>query len=584
MPTDTRTNSSAENSIVGMIAAHPCDAMALAAHSFRLTYGQLNERSAALAHGLQLLGVGPGVPIGVFANRKPAGVVGALAVLKAGGCLAPLDPANPPERLAFMLRDVGAPFVLAERGIADRLPKGAWKTIPLDDAPLPFSKPPSAPPTPAPNHLACISYISGPMGRPLGVEITHAGLLNLIRWHLRAFQVTAADNASQLAPAGSDTALWETWPYLVAGASLHFPDERTRRSPALLHEWLVEEYITMAYVPPAMARDLIARGWPYTAAMRYLLTNVEGPVAYSRAKLPFPVVNHYGPTEATVVATSGPLTVQGGTGRAIDNARVMILNEKLEPVRDGAVGEVCIGGAGLARGYVNQPELTASKFVPDLFSGNPQARLYRTGDLARRLPDGQIVLAGRRDDQIQLGGYRMQPAEIERALDLYPEVRRSAVVVREDTPGERRLVAYVEPAGNATPSNKELEEWVRERVPGYMAPSAIVILETLPVTSEGQVDREALPAPQQEVEASVREEVEARLAQVIAPLLEVEHIAKDDNLFMVSGQPLLGALVLDRIQQVFGVALPANQLFESPTVAALAAQIERAEMPFRSLN
>ena len=245
-----------------MIAAQPREALALAASSFRLSYGQLNERSAGLAQGLQLLGVGADVPIAVFANRTPAGVLAALSVLKAGAGYVPLDPADPAERLEFVLRDVQAPFVLAERGLAGRLPKGRWKVIPLDEAPLLFSKPMDPLPAPGPNNLAYIGYTSGSTGRPLGVEITHAGLMNLIRWHQRAFHVTAADNASQLAAPGFDGAVWEIWPYLTVGANLHFPDAHVGRAGRPLRDWLVDEYITIAFAPTALAEQLIALEWP----------------------------------------------------------------------------------------------------------------------------------------------------------------------------------------------------------------------------------------------------------------------------------------------------------------------------------
>ena len=255
-----------------MIAAQPREALALAAPAFRLSYGQLNERCGGLAQGLQLLGVGPDVPIAVFANRTPAGVLAALAVLKAGAGYVPLDPADPTERLEFVLRDVQAPFVLAERGLASRLPKGRWKIIPLDEAPLTFSTPIEAPAVPEANHLAYISYTSGSTGRPVGVEITHGNLLNLIRWHQTTFDVSATDNASQIAAPAFDAAVWEIWPNLTAGASLHFPDAGINRAAGPLREWLVNEYITIAYAPTALAEKLIRLDRPCHTALRTLLT------------------------------------------------------------------------------------------------------------------------------------------------------------------------------------------------------------------------------------------------------------------------------------------------------------------------
>ncbi len=568
MLTEARIPVSQASSVAGMIAAQPREALALAARSFRLNYGQFNERSAGLAQGLQLLGVGPDVPVAVYANRTPAGIFAALSVLKAGAGYVPLDPADPTERLAFILRDVQAPFVLAERGIAGRLPKGRWKVIPLDEAPLLFSNPMEPIATPGPNNLAYIAYISGPTGRPLGVEITHANLLNLVRWHHRAFQVTASDNASQIAAPGCEAAAWEIWPYLTAGASLHFPDVHIGRAARPLRDWLHDEYITIAFAPTALAEQLIALDWPTTTALRTLLTGGGVLRRYPPAGLPFKLVNNYGPAEATVVAASAPAAPQGSwlqfpsIGQPIDNVRIAILNESMEPVRNGLTGELYIGGAGLARGYVNQPELTARKFVPDP-CGDPHARLYRTGDLVRRYSDGQLEFVGRIDDQICIRGFRVEPSEIESALNAHPWVANSVAVAREDMPGERCLVAYVVPAADAAPSTLELTGWLRERLPEHMLPSAIVSLPELPRMPDGKVDRAALPSPRDESEAVGHGTVTARLAHIFASLGEID------------GNPLMAALLLDRVRQVFGVTLTSDQLFESPSVSGLAAEIER---------
>jgi amino acid adenylation domain-containing protein len=586
MLTKKRTSVSRDSdSITGMIAAQPRDALALAASSFRLSYGQLNERAAGLAQGLQLLGVGPDVPVAVFTNRTPAGVVAALSILKAGAGCVPLDPADPAERLECLLRDVRAPFVVAERGIAGRLPKGKWKVIPLDETPLLFSEPTDRLAAPAPNHLAYICYNSGSTGRPLGVEVTHAALLNLILWHRRAFQVTSSDNASQIAAPSLDTAICEIWPYLTAGASLHFPHPDTCRTAVPLREWLVDEYITVAFAPSALVEQLIALQWPSTTALRILLTS--GVLRNCPpAGLPFTLVNTYGTAETAVVATSGPVLPQATAlevppiGRPIDNVSLAILDESMQPVPSGKPGELYIGGAGVARGYVNQPDLTARKFVRDPHSPDSQARLYRTGDLARRLADGQITLLGRLDDQITVRGFRVEPSEIESALSMHPEIARSVVIARENRHGERRLVAYVasaaDVASGAAPSAATLEDWLRERLPEYMIPSAIVVLRELPLTRDGKVDRSALPAPQPESEPDGRGLVKARLAQLMASLLEVDDISPEADFFQAGGHPLMAAVVLDRVRQVFGVTLTPGQFFEAPTVSGIAAEIERA--------
>ncbi len=570
------------DSIAAMIAAQPQDGLALAASSFRLSYGQLNERAAGLAQGLQLLGVGPDVPIAVYANRTPAGVLAALAVLKSGAGYVPLDPADPAERLAYILRDAQVPFVLAERGLADRLPKGRWRVIPLDEAPLVFSKPMEPLPAPGPGNLACIVYKSGPNGAPLGVEITHAGLLNLVRWHHRAFRVTSGDNASQLAGPAFDTALWEIWPYLTAGASLHFPDPGIARAARPLHEWLVTEYVTVAHVSAPMAEKLAALHWPPHTALRHILASGEALREYPPAGLPFKIVNHYGPLEATVVATSGVVKPHGNwmdrpsIGQPIDNVKVAILDEYMQPVRNGATGEVYIGGPCLARGYVNQPELTARHFVPDTTSSDPNARLFRTGDKARRFSDGQIEFAGQTGGHVFVRGVRIEPCEIERALNTHPLVESSKVVAREDVPGQRCLIAYIVPSGDTIPRDHEFAAWLEARLPAYMLPSAIVSLPEMPLKPDGQVDCAALPAPHAESGPVASATVEARLAHIIASLREAAGAKHDSNTLSTDHNPILAALVLDRVRHIFGVTLTPTQLFESPTVAGLAAVIERA--------
>ena len=580
------TNSHAvsrDDSIAGMIAAHSADSLALASRSFRLTYGQLNERTGALAQGLHLLGIGPDVPVPVYAYRSAAGIVGALSVIKSGGAYVPLDPADPAPRLESILRDLQAPFVLAERGLAGRLPPGAWKVIPMDEAPLIFSQPMEAPVAPRPDSLAAISYVSGSTGRPIGVELTHANLLHLIRWHQRAFQITAADNAAQLAPFGHEAAIWEIWPYLAAGASLHFTDAHAGGSMRLLRNWLTDEYITVAFAPPEIAEQLMALEWPRTTALRYLLTGGDLLRRYPPAGLPFQVVNHYGQAEVTVVATSGIVPAKSRDdlppiGRPIEGMRAVILDEQSNLVREGMPGELCLSGPGLARGYWNQPELTARKFIQDLYRTDAHARLYRTGTLVRRLPDGQLACIGRLDNQINIRGFRVEPAEIESALNTCREVGGSLVLAHEDKSGERYLVAYVTPAEGREVSAAALEEWLHSQLPDHMGPDAIMVLEQFPLTAEGRVDRTALPAPPcSRAKSAARQNTEIRLGRIVSTLLSAREIDSDTNFLQLDTHPLLGALVLDRVHDAFGVTITSRQLYAAPTISGLAAAIEEAQ-------
>ncbi|MFN7996783.1 MAG: amino acid adenylation domain-containing protein [Bryobacteraceae bacterium] len=492
-------------SLTERIALQPPDELALAAQNFRMTYGELNACAAALAKHLESLGAGPGVPVAILAYRSPDAVISALAVMRAGAPYLPLDPAYPQARLDAMLRDSGAPLLIVDRATARKAPPGPWTVIDLDEIQLRFNKPEPPPVKPAPDSPAYIIYTSGSTGHPKGVVIPHSGLLNLVEWHLRAFAVTPADRASQLAAPACDAAVWETWPYLAIGASLHFPDDFSRTGPKVLREWLISECITIAMSTAALAEDLMSLQWPRWLSLRILLTGGDRLRHYPPAGLPFVVVNNYGPTEATVVATSGILPLQPATrelpsiGRPIANVKAVIVDDKMRPVRNGEPGELCLGGPGVALGYVNLPELTAAKFVKDLSSSDPRARLYRTGDLVRQLPDGDLAFLGRLDDQIKLRGHRIEPAEIEIAINAHPGVQASAVIAHENAAGEKRLIAFVVPGGMNVPGVAELQDGLRRSLPEYMVPSEIVFDE-LPLLPNGKLDRATLRARAAELE------------------------------------------------------------------------------------
>src|SRR5207248_877016 len=285
-------------------------------------------------------------------------------------------------------------------------------------------------------HLAYVIYTSGSTGQPKGVEITHASLLNLIAWHRTEFAVTPTDRASHLASVGFDAAVWEVWPYLTAGASLHLPDANTRVSPEQLRDWLVKEQITISFLPTALAEHVMALEWPTQTALRFLLTGADTLHRYPTSSLPFELVNNYGPTECTVVATSGRVRPEIDAkglptiGRPIANTSIYILDENLREVSPGAEGELCIGGVGVARGYLNRDELTSEKFIADRFSLERGAKLYRTGDLARYLDNGEIAYLGRVDEQIKILAYRIEPAEVERVLNRHSAIKSSVVVAR----------------------------------------------------------------------------------------------------------------------------------------------------------
>ena len=404
-------------------------------------------------------------------------------------------------------------------------------------------------------------------------------------WHRREFKVTRRDRASHLASVGFDAAVWEVWPYLTAGASLHLPDEVTRISPELLRDWLVTNEITISFLPTALAEALMTLEWPTDTALRILLTGADTLHRHPTGNLPLELVNNYGPTECTVVATSG--RVQNGAvglptiGRPIDNTQVYILDEKLQRVPTGAPGELCVGGVGVARGYLNRPELTAKHFVPDPFSAEPSARLYRTGDLARYLDDGEIAYLGRIDEQIKILGHRIEPNEIEAMLDRHPSIAASVVTARGTAGEEKRLAAYLVMSNGAMPAAADLRRFLQSELPDYMLPSVFVKLPAMPLTANGKVDRVALPEPNAENtlrdEAFIRPRtpIEQRLAATLCSLLNLSEVSVNDNFFLLGGHSLLGTQLIVKIRSTFRVDLALRTLFDAPTIAELSAEIEQ---------
>ncbi len=575
--------------LVARQAAATPEAIALVEGEQTLTYRELNQRANQLAHYLQTLGVGPNVLVALCVERSFDLVVGLLGILKAGGAYVPLDPAYPPERLAFMVADAQASVLLTQQHLVSHLPGQAAQLVCLDtDAALLAQQPTDEPTLSAmAGDLAYVIYTSGSTGRPKGVQITHLSLLNLVFWHQQVFSLTSADRATQLTSPAFDATGWELWPYLTCGASVYLLDEETRLSPDLLRDWLLRQGITITFLPTALAESILAVEWPAMTSLRFLLTGADRLQRYPSASLPFALINNYGPTEATVLVTSGRVLptehaeMPPSIGWPIANTQIYILDEQLRQVPIGEPGELHIGGIGLAQGYLNRPELTAEKFIAHPFSDDPTARLYKTGDLARHLPDGQIAFLGRTDHQIKIRGYRIEPSEIMSLLNEHPAIQTSLVVAREDTSGDKRLVAYLVFRPGSQVSSADLRSLLGTHLPDYMIPAAFVRLEELPLTPNGKVDRAALPVP--DASNTLRDEaivapstpLEARVAGIVASLLGLEEVGIDDNFFMLGGHSLLGTQVIARVADTFGVDLSLRSLFDAPTVRQLSAEIER---------
>jgi amino acid adenylation domain-containing protein len=565
-------------------------ALAVTSRQERLTYEQLNRLANRLAHRLRRLGVGPETPVCVLLESSPEMVVSVLAVLKAGGAYVPLDPAYPRERLAYMISDSAAPVVITRR--RDIVPRDcAARVLALDEdwdsiAVESEANPPAAAQA---GNLAYVIYTSGSTGRPKGVCVTHGSLLNLVTWHQQAYGVTSGDRATQLASPAFDASVWELWPYLTAGASVHIPDEAGRASAAYLWEWIVSEEITVCFLPTPLAEALIEEvSLEGPHALRALLTGGDKLQRAPRSPLPFALVNHYGPTECTVVATRAAVAPDPESdtpppiGRPVANTRAYVLDTRLGPVPSGARGELYLGGDGLARGYLGRPSLTAERFVPDPFSTEPGARLYRTGDVVRHLSDGRLEFVGRADHQVKVRGFRIELGEIEAALLRHEGVRDCVVAARGEGAARKVLVAYVVARDeSATLAAAELRSFLKEKLPDYMIPQSFVPLAALPLTPNGKVDRAALPEPAEvateaDGPATPLTPVEELLAGIWARTLGVAEVRADDNFFELGGHSLLAAQVAARVRQSFPVELPLRSLFETPTLRALAAQLEEA--------
>lgn len=557
------------------------NAIAIADQEEALSYSVLDERSERLAHHLRQLGISPGEIIGLCLPRSAATAVAALGILRAGAAYLPLDPSYPAERLRFILQDAGVRWIVTPKNGEQMLPAGKWELIGTD-----FPETGSDPVNTGvePSSLAYVIYTSGSTGEPKGVRVTHANLSNLVSWHRRAFDVTSTDRATLLASPGFDASVWELWPYLASGATVLVPEATLHSGPSALRDWILKERVTITFLPTAIGERMFDLSWPANASLRLLLTGADTLRKRPPASLPFRCVNNYGPTECTVVATSGVIAPDGDAdtlppiGIPIDNVEVHILDEELQPVPDGSAGELCISGANVSLGYLNRPSLSAHRFVD--WKGK---RIYRSGDLARRLPDGQIAFLGRIDQQIKIRGFRIEPNEIIKALDQHPLVSASTVVARL-TSDDQTLVAYIVPASNVGFTARGLRDHLARTLPHYMIPAMFVRVDALPLTNNGKVDRDALPEPgpdnavQDEKYVAPSTPVEEALAKIVENLLAIDRVGVHDNFFLLGGHSLLGAQLVSQIRSQFGVQLRLGTIFENPTVAGLAEEIDRGIM------
>ena len=557
-----------------------------------LSYAELDRRANLLARRLRALGIGAESRVALGLERSAELVTAALAVLKAGGAYLPLDPEYPAERLRYILADSGAAALLTVRGLAGRFEAPAELPVLLLDEPVPAGAPLAIGlrGTVSAESLAYVIYTSGSTGLPKGTLLRHAGLAGLARWHREAFELRPGERTTLLAGPGFDASVWELWSGLAAGAALCIPPRDTVASPAALAGWLAARQVAVSFLPTPLAEAVLDQGLPAGLALRALLAGGDRLRPRPPAGAGFELYNCYGPTEGTVVATSSRVSPAGpglpAIGRPISGARVYVVDARAEPVGPGVAGELWLGGAGLARGYLGRPELTAERFVPDPFGAEPGGRLYRTGDLVRRRGDGELEFLDRVDHQVKVRGFRIELGEIEARLAAYPGVREAAVLARPDARGELRLVAWVVAEGG---SADRWSAYLGEALPGYMVPSAWGVVEALPLTPNGKVDRRALAALPSPLAVGgwagdgrggePRTPAEELLAGIFASVLGIERVGIGASFFELGGHSLLATQVASRIREAFGAELPLRAVFEAPTVAALAARLTEETRP-----
>lgn len=543
-----------------------------------LTYVQLNTRANQLAHYLQQHGVGPDVRVGVCLPRSPALLVALLAILKSGGVYVPLDPAYPPARLQFIMIDAGPAIVITETGLLPTLPAHGASVIALDRDAAALAQQPTTTPVSnvTPDHLAYVIYTSGSTGVPKGALLAHRGLCNVAIAQARIFGVQMGQAVLQFAPLNFDASLFEMIMALNVGACLILAAPGLLPGPDLLDLLQVHDVAIVTLTPATLA------ALPQAALPALHTITVAGeacpPTLVDRWAPGRRFFNLYGPTEATIWTTCAPCVVgqPPHIGRPIANTQVYILNPQLQPAAAGVVGELYIGGVGLARGYHQRPGLTAEKFIPHPFSDQPGMRLYKTGDLGRYQPDGAIEFLGRRDHQVKVRGFRIELGEIEAALLQISGIRDGVVIVREDRPGVKQIVAYIVGDGSQALLSGDLRAQLKSRLPEYMTPAIFVILEALPLTPNGKIDRKALPAPDHaDMErmngfVAPQTPVEQLLATIWAEVLGLPRVGMHDNFFSIGGDSILSLQVVAKARQS-GISLTPKHIFQHETIARLAA-------------
>ena len=577
------------------------NAVAVVFEGQQLTYNELNCRTNQLAHYLQSLGVKADELVGICVERSLEMIVGLLGILKAGGAYVPLDPEYPLERLSFMLEDAAVNVLLTQQKLINKLPEHQAQLICLDadwELIFQFSRDNLITDIQATN-LAYVIYTSGSTGQPKGVMLSHSNLSNHMFWMQETFPLTRADRVLQKTSFSFDASVWEFYAPLLVGGQLLIAQPGGHTDSDYLLKTIAQQQVTTVQLVPSLLQMLLEQGGIENCQLlkRVFCGGEILPVALQEklfSQLNVNLCNLYGPTECCIDVTfwNCQREMYGQRipiGRPIFNTQIYILDSNLQPVPVGIPGELHIGGAGLARGYLNRPELTQEKFIPNPFSNYPDSRLYKTGDLARYLPDGNIEYLGRIDNQVKIRGFRIELGEIETVLTQNPQVQSSVIIACEDTPGNKRLVAYIVPQKDATPTPNELRQFLKEKLPEYMIPSAFVILESLPLTPNGKIDRRALPEPEQSYERTdkfilPRNPIEEILVTIWSEVLKVKQVSINDNFFELGGHSLLATQLISRIRTNLQIEIPLRSLFAAPTIEELGQQIQQLQQQDLTLS